>query len=200
MQTTTRTPSRNRLSNMRLNSGRRRRQGAEAEQPLNRVTILGKEAKMGSHIFDDLVDVTFTLDVDQEPTWRRGPPRPRQTGKALGEGEGEGEGEGRVEKAGAGGDAPRSARTVLRSDLALRVEVNIPMPLSKLPARVLRSGGGTLIRLVVQRMLKGFMVLLARDFESWVYSASSPERRAIGEDPASGGEEGENGEELEPES
>ena len=106
---------------------------------------------MGSRIFDDLVDVTFTLKISQEQ---------RRRGK----------------RNGSGADATgTSGRAILGGDLHLEVEVNVPSPLSRLPRRVLRSSGGTLIRLVMQRMLKGFLTLLARDFERWCYNDEARE-------------------------
>ena len=66
----------------------------------------------------------------------------------------------------------QNSETTLKGQLVLDVEVNVPMPLSKLPKRVLKSAGGTLIRLVMKRMLKGFLVLLVQDFERWCYGES----------------------------
>ena len=116
----------------------------QAKEPSAQVVIYGKEAKMGSKIFDELVDITFTLKVAQE--------RSRRDRK----------------KGGQRDDSSRN-KTILKGLLVLQVEVNVPTPLSKLPRRVLKSTGGTLIRLVMQRMLKGFLSLLVRDYETWGY-------------------------------
>ncbi|QDZ21942.1 DUF1997 domain-containing protein [Chloropicon primus] len=112
--------------------------GIFQRQLSNKVTILGEETKMGSAIFDDLVEISFTLHV-------------MQVGNRM-----------------PGTDSRKTPnKTHLRGELLLDVEVDVPAPLNKLPIRILRSGGGTLIRLVMQRMLRGFLAALARDFESW---------------------------------
>lgn len=109
------------------------------QRPLNGVIINGSEAKMGSSILDELVDLSFALTISQEE--RRFAP-------------------------GSGGRQLQE-KTFLTGSLLLDVQVNVPMPLSKLPRRVLTSAGGALVRIVVQRMLKGFLALLAKDFEGW---------------------------------
>jgi hypothetical protein len=43
-----------------------RRRHRESQQPQNSVTVIGKETKMGSHIFDDLVNISFQLNLQGE--------------------------------------------------------------------------------------------------------------------------------------
>ena len=122
-----------------------RRRWRESQQPQNDVTITGKETKMGSHIFDDLVNISFQLNISSSK---------------------------KTDDVSVSVVDQNSETTALKGQLVLDVEVNVPMPLSKLPKRVLKSAGGTLIRLVMKRMLKGFLVLLVHDFERWCYGES----------------------------
>jgi hypothetical protein len=131
-----------------------RRRHRESQQPQNSVTVIGKETKMGSHIFDDLVNISFQLNLQEELPRNNSLRRRREE---------------RSENVEDVRLMEQNSETTLKGQLVLDVEVNVPMPLSKLPKRVLKSAGGTLIRLVMKRMLKGFLVLLVQDFERWCY-------------------------------
>ena len=133
-------------------------QGAReaTRDPSADVTIVGHRAATGSKIFDDLVEATFTLSLSQQGGVReRG--RPART-RASGARDGARGAERRTRS--------KEGRPLsLEGRLLLNVAVRVPAPLSAMPAPALKAGGATLIRLVVKRMLAGFLQLLANDFE-----------------------------------
>mmetsp|Transcript_4538 Transcript_4538/g.11831 ORF Transcript_4538/g.11831 Transcript_4538/m.11831 type:complete len:108 (-) Transcript_4538:762-1085(-) len=106
---------------------------------------------MGNVLFDNIVDATFCLRLTHE----RPPDRKRRKGAAVAVDIVKGEQE-KLEDA--------SAKKVV-GNLTLDLEIKVPSPISKLPSRVLEFAGGAATKLVMKRMLSGFLNLLMEDFQ-----------------------------------
>jgi len=144
-------PFRSRLDQARrLTLGSRRSIGEESSRGVQ-VTVTGKESKMGNVLFDNIVDATFCLRLTHE----RPPDRKRRKHAAVAVDIVKGEQE-KLEDA--------SAKKVV-GNLTLDLEIKVPSPISKLPSRVLEFAGGAATKLVMKRMLSGFLNLLMEDFQ-----------------------------------
>ena len=68
----------------------------------------------------------------------------------------------------------------LRCDVAVRVRLRVPPPLSAVPGPLLSTTGGLLAKLVMQALLPTFLDLLAVDYARWAAGDASRRTSAAG--------------------